>query len=136
MWITNISYSENNGILTNCVNSWNFPILSFFLVASTSTLLPGSSVVILPLVVLVLESSSSTSVVLNEINVENYHGLLDSAELQLQAEREIENNVSDFAAKFHNIVIVTIDLFGIYFLLASLVMPILPVTYCVEYFAF
>jgi hypothetical protein len=99
-------------------------------------LLPGSSVVILPLVVLVLESSSSTSVVLNEINVENYHGLLDSAELQLQAEREIENNVSDFAAKFHNIVIVTIDLFGIYFLLASLVMPILPVTYCVEYFAF
>jgi hypothetical protein len=99
-------------------------------------LLPRSSVVILPLVVLVLESSSSTSVVLNEINVENYHGLLDSAELQLQAEREIENNVSDFAAKFHNIVIVTIDLFGIYFLLASLVMPILPVTYCVEYFAF
>ena len=99
-------------------------------------MLPRSSVVILPLVVLVLESSSSTSVVLNEINVENYHGLLDSAELQLQAEREIENNVSDFAAKFHNIVIVTIDLFGIYFLLASLVMPILPVTYCVEYFAF
>jgi hypothetical protein len=99
-------------------------------------LLPRSSVVILPLVVLVLESSSSTSVVLNEINVENYHGLLDSAELQLQAEREIENNVSDFAAKFHNIVIVTIDLFGIYFLLASLVMLILPVTYCVEYFAF
>ena len=99
-------------------------------------MLPRSSVVILPLVVLVLESSSSTSVVLNEINVENYHGLLDSAELQLQAEREIENNVSDFAAKFHNIVIVTIDLFGIYFLLASLVMLILPVTYCVEYFAF
>ena len=92
---------------------------------------PGSSIVILPLVVLVLDSSSSS-----DVNAINYEALLTKEELRLQVQLETGNNVSDTFAKLHNILIVTIDLFGIYFLPAYASMLLLPTAYMLEYLYF
>ena len=92
---------------------------------------PGSSIVILPLVVLVLDSSSSS-----DVNAINYEALLTKEELRLQVQLETGNNVSDTFAKLHNILIVTIDLLGVYFFPAYTSMLFLPFTYFVEYLYF
>jgi len=104
-------------------------------VVSLELIALGSSLITLPIAVLILDNFPSSSFI-NDVNSINYEFLLNPEELKLQAEREFGSEVSNFTAKFHNILIVTIDLFGIYFLPASLAMLILPVTYCVEYIVF
>jgi hypothetical protein len=101
----------------------------FFRIAVSSELIfPGSSIVILPLVVLVLDSSPSS-----DVNAINYEALLTKEELRLQVQLETGNNVSDTFAKLHNVLIVTINLFGIYFLPAYASMLLLPTAYMLEY---
>jgi hypothetical protein len=101
----------------------------FFCIAVSSELIfLGSSIVILPLVVLVLDSSPSS-----DVNAINYETLLTKEELRLQVQLETGNNVSDTFAKLHNVLIVTIDLFGIYFLPAYASMFLLPTAYMLEY---
>jgi hypothetical protein len=89
---------------------------------------PRLSIVILPLVVLVLDSSSSS-----DVNTMNYEALLTKEELRLQVQLETGNNVSDTFAKLHNVLIVTIDLFGVYCLPACTSMLLLPTAYMLEY---
>ena len=125
-WILhgNISYCDDN-----IISNWSTFYPAFFCIAVSSELIfPGSSIVILPLVVLVLDSSPSS-----DVNAINYETLLTKEELRLQVQLETGNNVSDTFAKLHNVLIITIDLFGIYFLPAYASMFLLPTAYMLEY---
>ena len=120
-----ICYCEESVITTS---SAFYPTLFFFIAVSSELLFPGSSIVILPLVVLVLDGSP-----LSDVNAINYEALLTKEELNLQVQLETGNNVSDIFAKLHNVLIITIDLLGIYFLPAYASMLLLPTAFMLEY---
>jgi hypothetical protein len=111
--------------------------VSFFLVATSNIIFPGSGLVILPLIVCALEISSSSLSIASEVTTTiNYESLLPKEELVLQLRLEQGSTVSDTFAKVHNILIVIMDLAGIYFLPPYIAAVCLPTVYCLERFYF
>ena len=109
-----VSYCEDS-INSSSSSSAFYPTLFFFIVISSELFMPGSSLITIPLVIVILDNSPST-VLINDVNSISYDSLLSPEQVKLQAERELGNDISDFTAKVHNILIVSLDLLGIYFL--------------------